>query len=86
MLRDNLVCGVTLVVRMQAREGEFHGLMLDFVWPPGGWRGCAGGAKFYRAQDAITTDSASLNNFLISFVKRSKMERSSPFEVRYIIA
>jgi len=29
-------------VRMQAREGEFHGLVLDCCCPPGGWRGSAG--------------------------------------------
>jgi len=26
MLGGDLACGVTLMVRMQAREGEFHGL------------------------------------------------------------
>src|SRR5689334_24683958 len=29
MLSDDLGCGVTLAARMEAREGEFHGLMLD---------------------------------------------------------
>jgi hypothetical protein len=63
MLGEGLACGVTLMVRMQAREGEFHGLSSTAFCPPGTGRECAGGPKFYRAQDDITADSAILKIF-----------------------
>lgn len=48
---------------LEAREGNFHGLMLDCCCPPGGRRGSAGGTKFYCAQDGITAVSAILKVF-----------------------
>jgi hypothetical protein len=52
----------------EAREGEFHGLMLDCCCPPGGWRGCAGGTKLPRARRYHSKFSNS-QSFLILFCK-----------------
>lgn len=57
-------CGDTLAVKMEAREGDFHGLTSTTCLPS---RRLAGEAleerSFYCGQDNITAGSASLNIF-----------------------
>src|SRR5579859_1598942 len=70
MLRDNLACGVTLAARMKAREGEFHGLMLDCCFcPPGSWRGVRWRTNVLRREGRYHSGFSKSQKSLILFCK-----------------
>src|ERR1700739_651755 len=69
MLGGDLACGLTLDMRMQAREGEFHGLKSTAVYPPGG---CTGGAleeRSFTAGKTVSQQIQQFSKFLIFFCK-----------------
>ena len=70
MLVNDLGCGVTLAVRTEAREGDFHGLMLRLLFAlQEAGEDSAGGMRSYRAQEGITAGFAKSQNSLIFFCK-----------------
>ena len=60
---DDLACGVTLAVRMRAREGEVPRADARLLFALQDVRDALEDRKSYRAQDGITADSASLKIF-----------------------
>ena len=72
---DDLACGVNLAARMQAREGEFHGLMLDCCLPSRRLAGSALEERRFTARKTLSQQVQQISRFSnLIFVKSSKME------------